>query len=205
MDYYRDQVTLESWELLTKLSKAFRFILIGGWAVWLYTKQLKSKDIDIILSFEELPLLRGDFDVVKNDRLHKYEARKGLVQIDVYVPHYSKLGLPLEIVQKHTVSLSGFQVPTPPVLLVLKQVAYEARKGSSKGKKDLLDIVSLLSLPQFDWGQYLSLVSQSPRNTKQQLRTVISSQTEVPELVLNRHAYARMKKQWLARLYDQTD
>lgn len=200
MDYYRNQVTQESWELLVKLSKAYHFILIGGWAVWLYTKQLKSKDIDIILSFEELMLLRSDFDVVKNERLHKYEARKGMVQIDVYTPHYSQIGLPLETVQKYAVSLSGFRVPSPPVLLMLKQVAYAARKGSSKGKKDLLDIVTLLSLPQFDWRQYVSLLSQSSPNTKQQLQQVISSQTEVPELAINRHAYARMKKKWLAML-----
>lgn len=200
MDYYRDQVTQESWELLTKLSKEYRFILIGGWAVWLYTRQLKSKDIDLILSFEELPLLKRDFDIVKNDRLHKYEARKGMVQIDVYIPHFSQLGLPLDTVEKYAASLSGFQVPTPPVLLILKQVAYAARKGSSKGKKDLLDIIALLSLPQFDWGQYASLVSQAPHNIKQQLQTVIASQTEFPELALNRHTYARMKKKWLSRL-----
>lgn len=200
MDYYRNQVTRESWELLTKLSKAYRFILIGGWAVWVYTKQLKSKDIDIILSFDELGLLHHEYEVVKNERLYKYEARKGMVQIDVYVPHYSKLGLPLEIVQKHIVSLSGFRIPSPPVLLMLKQVAYAARKGSSKGKKDLLDIIALLLLPQFDWGQYVTLLSQAAPDTKQQLQAVIASQTEVPELALNRHAYARMKKKWLAML-----
>jgi len=50
----------------------------------------------------------------------------------------------------------------------------------------------------------LALVPQSPHNTKQRLRTVIVSQTEVPELGFNRHVYARMKKQWLARLYDET-
>lgn len=200
MDYYRDQVTQESWALLTKLSETYQFVLIGGWAVWLYARQLKSKDIDIILSFEELPRLRSDFDVAKNDRLFKYEARKGMVQIDVYIPYYSQIGLPLEIVQNHTLSLAGFRVPSLPVLLILKQVAYEARKGSSKGRKDLLDIIALLTLPEFDWNEYLILLSHASPNTKQQLQVLIASQTELPELTLNRHVYARMKKKWLAAL-----
>jgi len=27
------------------------FVLIGGWAVWLYTSSVKSKDIDIYVNF----------------------------------------------------------------------------------------------------------------------------------------------------------
>lgn len=200
MDYYRDQVTQESWTLLIRLSKTHQFILIGGWAVWLYTKQLKSKDIDIILSFDELPRFRKNFEVVKNDRLFKYESRKGMVQIDIYVPYYSRIGLPVEIVQKHTKSLDGFCVPSLPVLLILKQVAYEARKGSSKGKKDLIDIIALLSQTDFDWDEYLMLLTHAPPNTKQQLQTILASQTQLPELELNRHVFARLKKKWLMAL-----
>ena len=69
MNYYRDQVTTKSWELLQQLAKKYQFILIGGWAVWLYTHQLKSKDIDLLVKFDTLEKLRYDFPLTKNERL----------------------------------------------------------------------------------------------------------------------------------------
>ena len=89
MVYYRDAVTQKSWQLLTELTRKFRFVLIGGWAVWLYTKQLKSKDIDIVVDLSQLVKLKTRFDLVKNNRLKKYEFRNGEVQVDVYTPYYS--------------------------------------------------------------------------------------------------------------------
>ena len=53
MDYYHNLVTQESWSEILKIQKNLKFILIGGWAVYLYTKALKSKDIDIIISFDD--------------------------------------------------------------------------------------------------------------------------------------------------------
>ena len=57
MAYYRDSVTEASWQLLQKLKREYKFCLIG-WAVWLYTKQLKSKDIDLVVAPEELSRIR---------------------------------------------------------------------------------------------------------------------------------------------------
>lgn len=54
MVYYRDSVTQASWQLLQELKRQFKFGLIGGWAVWLYTQKSKSKDIDIVVEPEEL-------------------------------------------------------------------------------------------------------------------------------------------------------
>ena len=43
MEFWNSLLTQKSWELLQKLSKEkFRFILIGGWAAYLWTKQHKS-------------------------------------------------------------------------------------------------------------------------------------------------------------------
>ncbi|MBU3935685.1 hypothetical protein KJ909_03355, partial [Patescibacteria group bacterium] len=74
--FYHDIITQKSWEELTKLGKTCKFVLIGGWAVYLYTKTLKSKDIDILTEYEELGNLRKIYDVAKNERLKKYEARR---------------------------------------------------------------------------------------------------------------------------------
>jgi len=53
MDFYHDLVTDKSWELLKKLKKNYDFILIGGWAVFLYTHALKSKDIDLVCEYDQ--------------------------------------------------------------------------------------------------------------------------------------------------------
>ncbi len=185
MNYYRDQVTTKSWELLQQLAKKYQFILIGGWAVWLYTHQLKSKDIDLLVKFDTLEKLRYDFPLTKNERLKKYEIARDEVQIDVYVPHYSQLGPDID----RTVIVDGFTVPPPETLIALKLTAYRARQGSGKGHKDLIDIISLLLLPSLDWSQIPTGVI-----------SLFNSQTSVPELNLNPHQFSRLKKLWLQKL-----
>ena len=69
MNYYHDIITEKSWQKLQKLRRLYNFILIGGWAVYIYTKALKSKDIDFICDYETLQKLKESYDLVKNDRL----------------------------------------------------------------------------------------------------------------------------------------
>ncbi len=183
--YYRDQVTQKSWTFLCRLSKRYSFVLIGGWAVWLYTHALKSKDIDIVVTLVDLGKLGVDFPLVKNDRLKKYEISHRDVAVDIYAPFYSNPGIPAETILKRTVLREGFSVPRPEDLLTLKYAAYTSRSGSSKGRKDLIDIVSLLGIPSLDW-------TRVPRDAL----TAAVRQTEIPELSLNRHAYARTKAGW---------
>lgn len=185
MNYYRDQVTQKSWQILTGLASKYQFVLIGGWAVWLYTKQLKSKDIDIVVGLDQLGKIGRDYELAKNDRLHKYEIRQEEIQIDVYVPFYSRLGIPAEEILQRAVNLEGFMVPTPEILLKLKMVAYEGRKGSDKGRKDLVDMVSLLCLPNLKWA-----------DIPKEVINLASFQTEIPELALNSHLYSKRKKLW---------
>lgn len=197
MDYYRDTVTEKSWQTLQTIRQQYSFVLIGGWAVWLYTHRFKSKDIDIIVDMPTLTKIKTQFSVTKNNRLFKYEAVQGEIQIDIYVPFWSHLGIPAGDVQSQAIVLEGFHVPPPETLVVLKQVAYAARMGSSKGYKDFLDIISLISLPQFHWKHYRS---KAPQQLREQLITTLSHTTSIPELSLNRHQCARMKKSWLKNL-----
>ena len=52
-EFYHDLITEESFKILQEFGKKFKFILIGGWAVFLYAKSLKSKDIDIVIDYDE--------------------------------------------------------------------------------------------------------------------------------------------------------
>ena len=153
MQFYHDIVTDKSFHLLRGLKSKFSFTLIGGWAVFLYTQAMKSKDIDIIVDYGELSEFRQDYVLSKNERLKKYEIKQGEVDVDIYLPHYSDIGIPVERVSESSVSRGGFKVPQLEVLFLLKLYAYSARRGSVKGKKDEMDIFPRV-LPEFNWNKY---------------------------------------------------
>lgn len=201
MQYYHNLITAESFDLLQKLRAEFPFMLIGGWAVFFYTRALKSKDIDIIITYEELTRLKERFAVAKNDRLKKYEVKFEHVDIDIYLPYYSELGIPAEIIQTKTIAREGFKVPRLELLLLLKQWAYLARQGTAKGEKDRLDIISLIALPEFDWPTYLKFAAEYNRTELiGQLQSLVKQTTEAPELNLNQNSMAKLKKNILPQL-----
>ena len=191
--FWHDLVTQKSWEVLTRLRAKYRFTLIGGWAVFLYARTLKSKDIDLILDYDELGRFQQEHPLTKNERLRKYEARQEEVEIDVYVPHYSDPGLPAAEVLRHTAILEGFGVPRAEVLLVLKQHAFSQRAGSAKGEKDRLDIVSLLNGAPMDWDFYKGLAQKHRPGALQELRDLLAAIREAPDLGLNAHQVSRLK------------
>lgn len=75
MQFYHNIITQKSFEFLQKLNQQYDFILIGGWAVFLYSHSIKSKDIDIILEYHNLARLKEKYDVFKNDRLKSNIAK----------------------------------------------------------------------------------------------------------------------------------
>lgn len=199
-DFYLRQITSKSWQLLTRLHKAYDFILIGGWAVYLYTQALKSKDIDIIVDYDVLAGLQRDFSLVKNDRLRKYEIKKEEIDIDIYVPFYSDPGLPVRVIRGYTTKEKGFTVPKPEILLILKQNVYNTRQFSAKGQKDRIDIMALLNL-DLDWALYRKVLQDQDKvNFTEELAKLIKETRQVPELDLNPHKFAKLKKSVLTNL-----
>lgn len=198
---YHDLITDKSWKLLQQFKRRHDFILIGGWAVYLYTKQLKSKDIDVIVEYEELERLRNEHELSKNDRLKKYEIHLEEIDVDIYVPHFSDLGLPVEIIQEHTTMQEGFTLPKKEVLLILKQHAWHDRGHSLKGEKDRIDIIGLLNTGGIDWALYKKLVAaHNLASHIAGLRDLLQSTIEVPELNLNAHQFSRLKREVLSKL-----
>lgn len=191
MDFYNDLITQKSWQTLRQLKRQIDFVLIGGWAVWLYTKALKSKDIDIIIGYDQLEDLRRLYPIIKNDRLKKYEARDEEVQIDIYLPHYSKIGIPVEEMLQKTQTIQTFRVPPIETLIQLKLFVYSQRKHSAKGQKDRLDLLSLL------------LICPPPNHKEIQrvLAPIIRETTKIPELGINEHVWGKRKKELLSELY----
>lgn len=195
MNFYHNLITEKSWRLLQALRKNYDFILIGGWAVFLHTQALKSKDIDVVLEFSELEKLREEFEVSKNERLKKYEARRGEMEIDIYIPFYSSPGLPAEDLKKFMVNLEGFRTVEKEILAVLKQAALVARKDTVKGRKDLADLISLFRLSGFDWERYKKVVEgYKLSDSAAVVFGLLKKTTKMDELDLNVHQMARLKE-----------
>ncbi len=145
MEFWNSEATNASWEKLLELNKEIKFILIGGWAVYLWTKLQKSKDIDIIIDYGTLRTLSQQYTLIKNDRLKKYEVKLERFDIDVYLPKYSRLAIPPEdIIKTFGDNISGIAVPKAEALMVLKLGALSERKESIKGSKDTIDALGLL-------------------------------------------------------------
>ncbi len=155
--FYHPEATESSWRLLQELKRKYEFILIGGWAVWLYTRALKSKDIDIIVDFDGLASLRKDFQASKNPRLKKYEIKQGSTDVDVYVFYYTDFGVPPALLQKNVRRVEGFRVLDPEYLLILKLNAVENRGMSLKGEKDRIDILALIASKSVDLKEFRSI------------------------------------------------
>lgn len=200
-EFYHDLITEKSFKTLRDLKKDFDFILIGGWAVFLYVKALKSKDVDIILDYDQLEKIRQKFVLVKNERLRKYEIKIEEIDVDIYAPYFSNLGLPVEEIKKYYQSREGFLLPLVEILLILKVYAASHRKGTSKGRKDLIDIFSLILRGKIDWGKYKEFIKQYKlEELNKELKNLISSASEIPELNLLAHRISRIKKETLKKI-----
>ena len=194
MSFYHNLITQKSFEELKKLRQTTDFILIGGWAVYFYTHQLKSKDIDIITDYAQLEKIGRNYQLTKNERLKKYEARHDEVQIDIYLPFYSSLGIPVEVLQKQTQTVENFTLLDANYLTALKIHTFNQRGQTPKGQKDFLDVVSLLTSPWVDTKKVKEVVK------KYQIKTDLwekraKETNKIPELNLNTHRWARIKRQ----------
>lgn len=163
-EFWNELLTKASWEKLQELSKEIDFILIGGWAVFLWTGKHKSKDIDIIVDYKILSKIQEKYPLTKNDRLKKYEVKFDKFDIDIYLPFYSKLAIPVEEIEKHSVKVQGIRTIPLEVLLILKQAAEIERRNSIKGQKDSIDILTILIFGDIDLKKYKEMLIKFDMN-----------------------------------------
>lgn len=178
-EFWNELLTKASWLKLIELSKKYEFVLIGGWAAYLWTKAHKSKDIDIVVGVMELKRMGEEFELVKNPRMLKYEIKFDELDVDVYAHHYSKLAIPPEDLPALSVRVEGLCVVKPEALLALKQSAEISRRATTKGKKDAIDILTLLSRAPIDWSEYEILLKKyGCEDYKKELSHVIRNFSE---------------------------
>lgn len=200
-EFWNTDITEESWTGLKELSREIDFVLIGGWATYLYSKLQKSRDIDIIIDYPTLRILESKYTLRKNERLRKYEIKKDKYDIDIYLPSYSVLAIPpKDILSKYTNSIEGFMLPVPEVLMVLKLGAAHDRGMSIKGEKDAIDILGLLFNSGLDMktlGKILSIYNLSAY--KDLLVSIINGfdRGKLSYLNLNENSFSKLKRFYL--------
>ena len=203
MEFWNSLLTEKSWKIMQELKKDnFRFIVIGGWATYLWTKQHKSKDIDVIIpDWENLALLKEKYTLVKNDHLKKYEVKFEELDLDIYLPYYSKLALPIESIRNETTKIESFEVVLPEILLILKQGAELDRKESIKGQKDRIDIMTLLCFTEINFNKYRELLKKNKlEKYRERLKEIISTFKDIKHLNLNLMKFAKIKKELMKKI-----
>jgi hypothetical protein len=185
---WRDETTEKSWQVLNELRNLADFVLIGGWAVYLWTKKLKSRDIDLCIDQENFyklqqELLQRNHALNRNIRLMKFEAIIDTVEIDIYTPFISKLIVPcLDILNNNLYSsIDLFKVAQPEALLLLKAQAAQQRWHSEKGIKDRVDIISLIKSSDIKKDTLIQILEKYDQENKLRntiKRTISESRTE---------------------------
>lgn len=201
MEFYHNLITEKSFKFLQALRKDYDFILIGGWAVFLYAHSLKSKDIDIIIGYETLGKIKEKYEIFKNGHLKKYEIKLEEIDVDIYLPHYSDLGIEINKIEERTAKREGFIVPEMEILMLLKLYAWQSRIGSIKGQKDEIDIFGLALLEDFSWQNYSKSVAElNFGRYHHEFIKLLKSTKEVKELNLNAQRMSKVRKEILAQL-----
>ena len=205
MDFWNDEITEKSWERLIELKNRFNFILIGGWAVYLYTARNKSKDIDIIVDYDTLWSMKNTYGVLKkNDNLKKYEINlEEGIDVDIYVPKYSKLVIPVKDIFNLTIGREGFILPKEEALAILKIKAFIDRHNSIKGKKDAIDITNLVFFSDFDFNFFkeLTIKYELPDYPRILLNIIEKFDISYIEyLDLNEYEFSKLKKKYVEEI-----
>lgn len=203
MEFWSELITQKSWDLLLKLNKLpIKFVLIGGWAAYLWTHLHKSKDIDIIIpNYQGLDYFKKNYDLKKNIHLKKYEIIVDEIDVGIYLPHFSRLALPIEEILNHLVTIENISTPKPEILLILKQGAELARKDSTKGKKDQIDILTLIACTELDWPFYFALLKKHHLTYYlTRLKEILNEFKDIKYLELNPRQFKLKKEEILNRL-----
>lgn len=156
-----EDVMLRSLELLNRLRTiAIPFVVIGGWAVYLFTHYHMSRDLDLVMEQRDLWKLRSfvisQGGTQKAPGLSKYGYKLGQVDMDIYTEEKGDIiPSPGEILSgKRFVEVDRYRVVEPEILLLLKVGAAMDRGGGLKGLKDRCDVVSLLNSGRIDLDKF---------------------------------------------------
>lgn len=155
MDIYE-----KSLEILKKIIDAqekhnFQIVVIGGWATWIYNPYMKSRDIDLVVKKEDYWKLKNFLDSMGfSETSGEHLGKKGFVmlyqgdkvEIDVYDETVAGFDVKRVIKNSQERKLEGKKVKVASLtdLTIMKSKSVIDRLGSTKGEKDLSDLLAIL-------------------------------------------------------------
>jgi len=152
MEVWNEKAVEKSENILKELKEFADFVVIGGWAVFLKTKAVRSIDIDIYINFNDFyrlqpVLVEKGIYINFNPKLKKYNTKIEEVDIDIYTPDQCGLIIPCKDIFENGwfEVIEGFKVLETEPLLLLKLKAEKERTNTMRGFKDRCDILALLA------------------------------------------------------------
>ncbi|MCW6159899.1 MAG: hypothetical protein LVQ95_02305 [Candidatus Micrarchaeales archaeon] len=142
--FWNEEKTNESMAVLNSLKRSVDFVLIGGWAVYMYTNAQKSEDVDIALDYSQLGFFKK-YGVGEYERMRIKYSKIGNVVVDLFIPEFtdSDLPVPVSVILRDCVLVNGIKVVRKELLLLLKLWAYFGN-DAIKLRKDEIDVATLL-------------------------------------------------------------
>ncbi len=143
--FWNREKTDASLKTLRVIAEKIDFVLVGGWAVYMYTGMQKSEDVDIAISYDSLDFFRkygiNDYGGIKI----KYSVVDGTT-VGLFIEAYSDVSLPVHVreIIEHYVLIDNIKVVKKELLLLLKLWVY-FRESELKVDKDIIDVISLLN------------------------------------------------------------
>lgn len=143
--FWNNEKTDASLRTLQFIAGKIDFVLIGGWAVYLYTDAQRSEDVDIAVGIPALKFFK-DYGIRDYEGINiKYSVVDGTV-VDLFIQEYADRDLPLpvkEILEDYTMFMGNIKTVNREMLLLLKLWGY-FREDETKLRKDIIDVISLM-------------------------------------------------------------
>jgi len=158
VQFWNEEQTKKSRELLNTLAGSIDFVLIGGWAVYMYVRQQMSLDVDMAIAYSSLEYFRkygmNDYKGIKA----KYSVVNG-VYVDLFIEDFSDKDLPVPVstILKEYNTIEGIKVANKELLLLLKLWEY-FRADEQKIRKDMLDVLGLMLYGDIDLKKFKAYI-----------------------------------------------
>ena len=121
--------------------------------------------------------------------------------MDIYVPHFSKLAMPVEDIKEYASRIQNFDVVNPAALLILKQGAEHDREKSVKGGKDRIDIITLLFYADINFREYFKLLERYKlKNYYERLKAILQNFKEIKYINMNPREFKLKKTEIMEKL-----
>jgi len=160
MQFWNEEQTKKSRELLNMLASSVDFVLIGGWAVYMYIRQQMSLDVDLAITYNSLEYFRkygiNDYKGMKV----KCSIVNG-VYVDLFIEDFSDKDLPVHVstILKEYNIIEGIKVVDKELLLLLKLWGY-FRADEQKIRKDMLDVLGLMLYGDIDLKKFKAYIDE---------------------------------------------